>query len=342
MSAPLTNRIINVFTQPALWLAAAVLLADGLAWSGPLSHGTPRWALVLIVIQAALLITAVLFVVMRRFDDQRRLATMTEACGLIGSGQLDTRLPVSARGDHADELAEELNKVFSRFGGLVESRMNQADYIDHEFGRSAGNLLACVHQIRSMRRDRSGLEATVDKMERECKNILKMTEGISTLMNGSQISSRTQALDLSLLVSDAVDILEGRAEDKGIRLEASLSPTYVLGEPMRLTMMIQNLIENALKYTPAGGAVLIRCGLSDGVPRLIVDDSGPGIPENMRAEIMKPRRRLESSENGKGLGLAIVEAMADSHLARVQIGAADMGGARFEVIFLADRQDLRA
>jgi len=109
----------------------------------------------------------------------------------------------------------------------------------------------------------------------------------------------------------------------------------VAGDPGRLEDLLENLIDNALKYAPRGGHVTVRCGLEKSSPYLEVEDDGPGIPEADRLRVRERFFRLPGSTGiGCGLGLAIVEEIARVHDAVLFIGSgADGRGARLRVRF---------
>ena len=108
-------------------------------------------------------------------------------------------------------------------------------------------------------------------------------------------------------------------------LGADLQAAIVLADASLLDDLLSNLVDNALKYTPAGGSVTVYAGERDGHPYLAVEDSGPGIPEADRQKVRQRFLRLPNSPgHGSGLGLAIVEEIADalwrrsSHRFRIQ------------------------
>ena len=123
-----------------------------------------------------------------------------------------------------------------------------------------------------------------------------------------------------------------------LALEADLdADTTVLGQGLLLHELVANLVDNAIRYTPAGGSVLLRVGRRAGRVALEVSDSGPGIPEEEAGMVLMPFYRaqstLEANPGGTGLGLAIVRDIANLHEASLALGRADAGGLKVEVIF---------
>jgi signal transduction histidine kinase len=147
---------------------------------------------------------------------------------------------------------------------------------------------------------------------------------------------------LGALVRSAVGNLSVKAEHKGIDLGADVQADVVVpGDVHQLMVLLNNLIENALRYTPAGGVVDVWAGWLDGLPALRVSDSGPGIPEAERERVFDRFFRGEDAQrsdagdvSGSGLGLAIVRSAAERHGARVSLHTPAAGqGLEVRVVF---------
>jgi two-component system sensor histidine kinase TctE len=107
-----------------------------------------------------------------------------------------------------------------------------------------------------------------------------------------------------------------------------------------LTEALNNLIDNALRYTPPGGAATVRCGVRSAEPYLSVEDSGPGIPDWARERVFERFFRLQGTPGeGAGLGLAIVRDVAEQHGARVAIEGLSGSGTRVTLTFTAVAAD---
>jgi two-component system sensor histidine kinase TctE len=146
---------------------------------------------------------------------------------------------------------------------------------------------------------------------------------------------RLARLDLSELVTGSVQHFVEQAAVKGIDLGFELAPTRIAGDPFLLRDLVDNLVDNALRYTPAGGVVTVHCASAAGQGVLVVEDSGPGIAPARRASVFERFVRLDETSAGSGLGLAIVRDVALAHGATVEIGERSGGGAVFTVRFPA-------
>jgi len=140
-------------------------------------------------------------------------------------------------------------------------------------------------------------------------------------------------LDLALLVGESVQFFVEKAARKDIDIGFVLNPAPVAGDPFGLRDLIDNLVDNAIRYTPPGGQVTVGCGREAQQTRFTVEDSGPGIPAARRAAVFERFVRLDDKTGGSGLGLAIVRDIARAHGARVVVGDADDGGASITVTF---------
>jgi two-component system, OmpR family, sensor histidine kinase TctE len=148
--------------------------------------------------------------------------------------------------------------------------------------------------------------------------------------------ARLERLDLAALVAESVQYFVGEAARKGLDIGFDLRPARVTGDALRLRDLIDNLVDNAVRYTPSAGAVTVRTENMGAGAVLVVEDSGPGIPPSKRALVFNRFVRLDDKMPGSGLGLAIVRDIALAHRARITMHDMPGGtGMRFEVRFPA-------
>lgn len=151
---------------------------------------------------------------------------------------------------------------------------------------------------------------------------------------GRSVRARFKPLDLAALVAESVQLFVTQAAGRGIDLGFELDPAPLRGERFLLRDLIDNLVDNALRYTPSGGSVTVRTSMGPDGAVLEVEDSGPGIPAPQRATVFQRHVRLDQQTSGSGLGLAIVRDIARVHGAKAEVGsAAGESGARFTVKF---------
>lgn len=149
--------------------------------------------------------------------------------------------------------------------------------------------------------------------------------------------ARLESVDLAQLVAEVVQYFVEQAGKKNIDIGFDLQPVEVAGDSFLLRDLIDNLVDNAVRYTPAGGTVTVRClpGVGGGGV-LEIEDSGPGIAVHQRAQVFQRFVRLDDKVAGSGLGLAIVRDIAQAHGAAIDIADGPGGaGMRITVQFPA-------
>ncbi len=199
-----------------------------------------------------------------------------------------------------------------------------------------------AHQLRT---PITGMQAQVDLLISEPAaqpikgRLLTLQEGIRQLAHSANqlltlaradpaanVTTKNQAVDLSTIVGEVVARFFDRALQSNIDLGADAKPVSILADPSLLDDLLSNLVDNALKYTPAGGSVTVSAGAHQGRPYLAVEDTGPGIAEAERKRARQRFYRLPNSPgHGSGLGLAIVDEIAQLYGASVSIGAGSGG-----------------
>lgn len=186
------------------------------------------------------------------------------------------------------------------------------------------------------------LHAGVERSQRLIQQLLQVAR---TEPGGE--TTRLLPLDLAALVRTQVAALSDKAEHAGLDLGADASqPVLAVGDEPQLSVLLENLIENALRYTPAGGVVDVSARVEQGRPVIRVVDDGPGILEAERQRVFERFHRGEvaqsQSRDGSGLGLAIVKAIAERHRAAVDLGTPVSGrGLEVRVCFPAPDASLK-
>ena len=162
----------------------------------------------------------------------------------------------------------------------------------------------------------------LDDVDSELEELSRLVADIVDLARDGEPEQLVEDIRLDLLVADAVDRSRRRAPE--IRFEAQLDETVVRGSPERLHRAVTNLLDNAVKWSPAGAAVEVRVG--DGA--VTVRDHGPGIADEDLPFVFDRFYRASAARSlpGSGLGLAIVRQVAESHGGRATAEPADGGG----------------
>jgi two-component system sensor histidine kinase TctE len=179
----------------------------------------------------------------------------------------------------------------------------------------------------------SAINAGMARVARSANQLLSLAR---TEQSSIQ-AERFQWVALRPMLEEIIGRNVDRAETLGLDLGAELHDATIRGDIWMLQDLASNLLDNALKYTPRGGHVTVRCGVADAAPYVEVEDDGPGIPEAERRSVRQRfYRRAGEAASGCGLGLAIVDEIARVHNGKLTIdaGAGDRG-ARMRVRFAA-------
>jgi two-component system NtrC family sensor kinase len=178
-------------------------------------------------------------------------------------------------------------------------------------------------------------------LERAHSSIRQVTDLVNDLLELGQLEAgldiAKENTPLTLLARYVVENLRGAAENKGVSLEIDLPEELPLvnGDPVRLRLMIGNLLDNAIKYTPEGGVVKIEAEAEDGQVILRVKDNGPGIPLADQPYLYDKFFRASNAPkdiSGTGLGLSIVKSIVDNHGGRIWVDSKLGDGATFTVV----------
>ncbi len=264
----------------------------------------------------------------------KRIDQLSEASRRIMGGDLSGRLPVSGSGDEFDRLSENLNTMLGRIAALNEGLKQVSDNIAHDLKtpltRLRNRAESALAAKRSTREYREALEATIaesDQLIRTFNAILM----ISRLEAGNSAEPTTQ-VDLAETVRDVVELYEPLAEEKGVRLTASIAPVRAIaGNRELIGQALSNIVDNAIKYS-AGvegreAEVSVRLEQAGAANIISVTDDGPGIPQADRERVTERFVRLEASRNmpGSGLGLSLAKAVMTYHGGRLELDDARPG-----------------
>ncbi len=255
---------------------------------------------------------------------------------IIDTGRTDERVPAGADRDAINELTLLFNAMLDRIEALVRGMRGALDNVSHDLRTPLTHLrgtaeLALASPPDSTR-DREALADCVEETDR----VLVM---LNTLMDISEAESgamllRREACDLRDIVMRALELYHDVADAKGVHLEA-LAPASVpvYADPVRIEQVAANLIDNAVKYTPAGGQVLVDAEALGGRAVLRVRDTGQGIPAQELPRIWDRLFRGDRSrhERGLGLGLSLVKAVVEAHGGTVDVSSRTGQGSTFTV-----------
>jgi signal transduction histidine kinase len=255
---------------------------------------------------------------------------------IINTGALDARVPMPTRDDDIAELVQHFNTVLDKNAGLLRSMREALDNVAHDLRTPLTSLRGTAELVLSRPGvDQSARDALADCVEQtdEVLRLLRALMEISEAEAGVLRLEKSQN-DLREITRQAVELYADVAEAKQIKLElqeGEAAPVFV--DAVRTRQAVANLIDNAIKYTPDGGAVHLRAYRENGDALLEVRDSGPGVPEAEQPRIWERLYRGDQSrsQSGLGLGLSLVRAIVEAHGGKVTVRNAPDRGAIFEL-----------
>lgn len=276
-----------------------------------------RLSILSIILMFAVIITSY---AISRFVVTRTNKIAETARNIMETGDMSQRIALHARWDDLGFMAGVLNEFLARIENLMASVRQVADNIAHDLRTPLSRMRSSVEELKNAPSLAQNKEAQnlCDKISAEADRLLDTFNAllkISRIEEGRDIGPR-HPLDLENLAQDVAELYEPLAEEKNINLQKNLQKALYNGNKDLLFQALANIVDNAIKFTPAGGTVTITSGQDNkGHVFVSICDSGPGINETDESRLFKRFYRAESSRRspGNGLGLSLVSAIVTSH-----------------------------
>jgi two-component system sensor histidine kinase QseC len=263
------------------------------------------------------------------------------------SSEIEARAP--------DRLAPiELGRVPKEIRGLVKAVNGLLQRLEAALSRERRFTADAAHELRTpvaalkvhadnlrtatceaeRQESQQRLDAGVRRMERAITQLLALSRA-----EAGAAPLASVAVDLREIVMRQVDDFRVLAREREIELSVNADRVSGQGDSAALDGLVRNLLDNALRYTPAGGKVGVRLAPIDGEAHLVIEDSGPGIPAEARERVFERfHRELGSGVEGSGLGLSIVAQVLATHDGRIALDSSpELGGLRVNVVLPALR-----
>jgi two-component system sensor histidine kinase QseC len=225
-------------------------------------------------------------------------------------------------------LVASLNRLFGRVAASIENERRFTADAAHEL-RTPLAALRAQAQVARGAADEGERQHALDGVIAGCDRAAHLIEQLLTLarLEPESFQTKRERCDLSELTRVAIGEIVPDALAKDIEVELAAVPGIgVSGEPRLLGILVRNLVDNAVRYSPAGTTVRVRVERSDGRAVLTVADEGPGVPAEERARLGERFHRLVGTKaSGTGLGLSIAKRIAAIHGASVEFGATAPG-----------------
>lgn len=252
---------------------------------------------------------------------------------IIATGRTDVRVETEESSDPLDELGVLVNAMLARITGLMQATQDSLDNVAHDLRTPIARLRGRAEEALASSDPEVRAEALAGCVE-DADHITAM---LDTLMDIAEARSgvmrlRLEPVDVPRLLQDVHDLYADVAEDKGVILDVrSPDDLRLVGDPTRLRRAVANLVDNAVKYTAAGGRVEVVAAREAAEVVIGVHDTGVGIDPGDMAHIWERLYRGDRSRSSKGLGLglSLVRALVEAHGGTVGVESVPGQGARF-------------
>ena len=237
--------------------------------------------------------------------------------------------------DEIAPLVRDLNGLLARVGNTLAGQQRFIAAAAHEI-RSPLTALKLQVQLLARAPDAAARALAEARLAAGTERVIRLAEQLLQMARhegGEPLAQAAQTADLCACIHSVLDDAAAYAASKQIRLIADCASAAQLPlSPDALTVLVRNLIDNAIRYSPAGAQVAVATGVQDGQVCLTVDDTGPGIAEAEYARVFERFYRISgSNESGSGLGLAIVRTIVDRCGASIRLSRSPLGGLRVSV-----------
>jgi signal transduction histidine kinase len=268
----------------------------------------------------------------------RPLRTITSAAREISATDLHRRLALAGPDDEFKELGDTFDELLGRLEASFRAQRQFVANASHELRTPLARLKTLAQvALADPNASVESLRAAHDRVLASEQQLEQLIDALLSLARGERGLDRRQPVDLAALAGDVLDERTGEIQRRGLRLHTALNPARVQGDPQLLERLVANLIDNAIRHNTAGGRIDVATATTAGTAILSVVNDGLVIPAEELERLQAPFERLgaarTSPDDGHGLGLSIVHAIASAHETQLGVSSRPEGGLAVEVRF---------
>ena len=236
-----------------------------------------------------------------------------------------------------NQLSVSYNRMLERLSDAFEIQRQFTANAAHEF-RTPLSLMQVQLDLYHSNRHPDNDADTVQMIQMVTEQNERLSKMVKTLLDMSELQTvgRDDEIILDALVDEVLEDLEPLAETKNIRLIGKCKDITMVGSDILIYRLVYNLVENAIKYNHSGGQVTVTADRKEKHVYLSVEDTGAGIPEELKERVFEPFFRVDKSRSrelgGVGLGLALVREIVRVHDGSITVKSNPSGGTTFEVV----------
>ncbi len=243
------------------------------------------------------------------------LTALTNSAEKVDASAPEERLPLPPVHDEIFRLTEVLNRTFDRLQNAYASAARFSADASHQLKTPLAVLRAGLDNLRASPALTPEVRTEVDALLKQTRRLTTLTADLLLLaqLDAGGLKLEAATIDLAMLTGAALDDLEALAPSRGITVESDIPESLTaLGDARRVSVILQNLTENAAKYAGGNGRIRVVCERRNGSAAVSIANTGPAIPEQSRERLFERFYRAGTGENisGHGLGLSIARALA--------------------------------
>jgi signal transduction histidine kinase len=238
----------------------------------------------------------------------------------LNPSRLESRLPIRGTGDELDQISMEINSFVDQISKYIRSQREFVANAAHELRSPITAIQTSVDVTLNNQRSIAEYQDELETVSEQCQQLRYLVNQLLELAETDAVQPNSfEPVDLSELIEKSINVFTGVAEDREIRMDAQLEPAVIVqGNASRLRQVTNNLLDNALKFSPPSSQVKICLSRSESEVMLSVTDSGPGVPDKYLQKIFErffqmDQARQRDAQRGNGLGLSICKSIVEQH-----------------------------